>query len=263
MYDYKLLNNHYVVDINGHHFIIDTGAPFSYSFVNGLNEVIINGVGHKLRVPSARFNVRKTHTLVGYPVDGLLGADSFKETGFTIYKDNEEGGRIDFAVNKISGKSYRVLTYANGSAPLIQTDNGKLYLVDTGARYGYGAKEMFNGLSSFATVWDYNPDLGDLNSPIYNVEVAMNNKKCHTTACYNSNVTFHIPNFLMIGNITDFFEKECCFDYQGDRVVLNQRRLNLQPSFSQPRFSFGVLLFEAYRFQNHSRNYLIQIGNGV
>ena len=221
MYNYVLINNHYIVNIENKYYILDTGSPFSYSFVNGLDKVFIDGVEHKLGVPGARFSVKKTYDLVGFPVDGLLGSDAFRKTGFTIYKQNKEGGLIDFKANNIKGNAYQILMLANNAAPLIQTDDKKFYLVDTGARYGYGAKEIFKGLTSFGTVWDYNPYLGDLYSPIYNVEVMMNNKKCHTTACYNNNVTFDIPNFLMVGNITDLFEKECCVDYLGKKVVFN------------------------------------------
>lgn len=221
MYNYKLLNNHYVVEIDGDHYIVDTGSPKSYKFRRDLTGVTIDGVWHGLNVPKPNFSLPKTRKLVGYPVDGLIGADVFGSTGLTIYKDNEEGGRIDFASHNINGSTYPMLALPNGSAPLIQTDNNKLYLVDTGARYGYGSKSMFNGLTSFDTVWDYNPDLQDMYSPIYNVEVEFNNKKCHTTACYNSNVTFPIPNFLMVGNITDLFQKECCINYRERKIIFN------------------------------------------
>ena len=223
MYNYKLLNNHYVVEIGEHHFIIDTGFPWSVTFNDRLKRVKVYNKVVELQNPTFfGFDIRKTHKLVGYPVDGLLGADAFRDTGLTIFKDNEEGGRIDFAAHNINGSAYPMVALTNNeSTPFIKTDDGKLYLVDTGARYGYGVKEMFNGLTSSNTVWDYNPMLGDLYSTIYNVEVSMNNKKCHTTACYNVRVTFPIPNFLMVGNITDFFEKECCIDYTGRKIIFN------------------------------------------
>lgn len=223
MYNYKLLNNHYVVKIGENHFIIDTGFPWSVTFKSGLSRVNIDGNIMDLQNPTFfGFDIKKTHKLVGYAVDGLLGADAFRKTGLTIYKDNEEGGRIDFASHDINGSTYPMVALTNNdSTPFIKTDDGKLYLVDTGARYGYGAKAMFNGLNSVNTVWDYNPMLGDLYSNIYNVDVHMNNKKCHTTACYNIRVTFNIPDFLMVGNITDFFEKECCINYQAKKIIFN------------------------------------------
>ena len=101
MYNYVLINNHYIVNIENKYYILDTGSPFSYSFVNGLDKVFIDGVEHKLGIPRARFSVTKTYDLVGFPVDGLLGSDAFGKTGFTIYKQNKEGGLIDFKINKI------------------------------------------------------------------------------------------------------------------------------------------------------------------
>ena len=42
MYKYKLLNNHYVVEIDNRHYIIDTGYPYSVTFRNDLNVVKVN-----------------------------------------------------------------------------------------------------------------------------------------------------------------------------------------------------------------------------
>ena len=218
--NYRLLNNHYVVDINGYHFIIDTGSPKSFSFRNDLRQITINNVQHGLDCSWSRSDIEKTHQLVGYPVDGLLGKDVFGRTGLTFYRENESGGRVEFATHHINGDAFP-FELMNDYAIFMRIDNNKLYLVDTGARYGYGAKSMFNGLTSFDNVWDFNPYLKDLYSPIYNVEIQLNNKKRHTVACYNEHVAFNIPNFLMVGNITDLFERECCIDYINRRIIFN------------------------------------------
>ena len=39
MYKYKLLNNHYVVEIDDKHYILDTGYPYSITFRSDLNMV--------------------------------------------------------------------------------------------------------------------------------------------------------------------------------------------------------------------------------
>lgn len=218
---YRLLNNHYVVEIDGYNFVIDTGSPRSYSFRNDLREVQILNNNLKLNPAGYNFDIKKIHKLVGFPVDGLLGKDAFGETGLTFYKENEAGGQVEFASHNIEGASFPIVELLNGYGILMQIDNNKLYLVDTGARYGYGASHMFNGLTNFDNVWDYNPMLGDLYSPIYHVDVEINHKKCHASACYNRSVTFPVPNFLMIGNITDFFERECCIDYKNRKVIFN------------------------------------------
>ena len=219
MYKYKLLNNHYVVEIDNKHYILDTGYPYSITFRSDLNMVKVNNHFFPLSAPGYRFDIKKTHKLVGYPVDGLLGLDVFGESGFTIYKDNEEGGRIDFASHDIDGIACPMVGMQ--IAPIINVNNNKFYLVDTGARYAYGSKSVFNGLTPFDEVDDYNPTLGVLHSPIYHTEITIKNKRCPIDVCYNSNVTSLIPNICIVGNITDLFDKECCVNYRDRKIIFN------------------------------------------
>ena len=219
MYNYKLLNNHYVVEIDNKHYILDTGYPCSITFRNDLNVVKVNNHFFPLSAPGYRFDIKKTHKLVGYPVDGLLGLDVFGDSGFTIYKDNEEGGRIDFASNDIDGITCPMV--AMQIAPIIYINNNKFYLVDTGARYAYGTRSICNGKLPFDQVDDYNPHLGDLHSSIYHTEVEIKGKRCPLDVCYNSNVASMIPNIYIVGNITAFFEKECCVNYRDRKIIFN------------------------------------------
>ena len=73
MYKYRLLNNHYVVEIDNRHYIIDTGYPYSVTFRNDLNVVKVNNHFYSLMPSGYGFDIQKTHNLVGFPVDGLLG----------------------------------------------------------------------------------------------------------------------------------------------------------------------------------------------
>lgn len=221
MYNYKLLNNHYVVEIDGHHYIIDTGYPFSVTFRSDLNMVKVNNRFYPLSPAGYSFNIQRTHQLVGFPVDGLLGLDVFQDTGLTFYKDNENGGRVDFASHDINGIKCPIISLLGGYAPIINVNGNKLFLVDTGAKYGYGSRNMFNGLTPYAEVDDYNPTLGELKSPIYHTSIKVKEKECPIDVCYNPRVTFQVPNFLMVGNITTLFNKECCINYREMKIIFN------------------------------------------
>lgn len=219
MYNYKLLNNHYIVEIDNKHYILDTGYPYSITFRSDLNMVKVNGIYHALSAPGYRFDIKKTHKLVGYPVDGLLGLDVFGETGFTIYKDSEEGGHIDFASNDIRGITCPMVGF--NIAPIINVNESKLFLVDTGARYAYGNRSVFVGLTPYSEVDDYNPTLGDLHSSIYHTEITIKNKRCQIDVCNNVQVASMISNIYMVGNITTLFEKECCVNYRDRKIIFN------------------------------------------
>lgn len=223
MYRYQLSNNHYVVEIDGYHFIIDTGYPYSITFRNDLRSIRINDYDVNLIEPGYRFNIPATHQLVGYPVDGLLGLDAFGQTGLTFYKEDNQGGHVDFASHDIDGDVHHIVALHQGFAPLIKTNDNKMFLVDTGARYSYGVKGMFDGLTPFNVVTDYNPYLGNMRSPIYHVSITLNEKEYHIDVCYNERAVSltGVNNLLMVGNITDFFQKECCINYRDRKIIFN------------------------------------------
>ena len=225
MYNYKLLNNHYVVEIDGNHYIIDTGFPCSVTFRSDLHKVEIEGKKKPIELQNPaifRFSIPKTHWLVGYPVDGLLGFDALSE-GVTFYKDNEMGGRVDFTAHNIDGEVHQIVKFHQNYCPMINVNGDKLFMVDTGARYGYGDISMFVGSNPFSIVDDYNPSLGSMRSPIFHTSINLKGKGYNIDVCYHERAISLAgePNLLMVYNITDFFEKECCIDYTGRKIIFN------------------------------------------
>lgn len=219
MYKYRLLNNHYVVEIDNRHYIIDTGCPFSFTFRNDLNMVKINNHFYPLNPSGYTFNIKKTHNLVGFPIDGLLGSDVFGESGLTFYKEKEAEGKVDFASHDINGVMCPIVGMMH--APIININGRNKFVVDTGARYAYGSGNAIAGLKPYGEVDDYNPSLGDLHSPIYHSEIMVNEKRCPIDVCYNSKVASNTPGVFIIGNITTLFEKECCINYREKKIILN------------------------------------------
>ena len=219
MYKYKLLNNHYVVEIDNRYYIIDTGSPISVTFRNDLNVVKVNNHFHSLLPSGYMFDIRKTHDLVGFPVDGLLGSDVFIESGITFYKDTKEEGRVDFNSHDIDGITCPIIGMKH--APIIKINNNKKYLVDTGARYAYGQKSVFTNLRPYDEVDDYNPYLGKLHSPIYQVEIVVKEKRCSLDVCDNPRVASSLPDVFIVGNITTLFDKECCINYKEGKIIFN------------------------------------------
>ena len=91
MYYYKLINNHYIVDIDGQHFLIDTGCQFSFWVSTPMNEITINGDKYPLQNKPTNFDVNESNNLVGVQADGFIGMDIISKTSLTIF-----GGCIDF-----------------------------------------------------------------------------------------------------------------------------------------------------------------------
>ena len=63
--NYKLVNNHYIVQIDGKNYLIDTGSPVSFWTNKPINEVVIGDRGYSLKNPPYRFNSEETNALVG------------------------------------------------------------------------------------------------------------------------------------------------------------------------------------------------------
>ena len=139
MYSYKLINNHYIVNIDGYNFLIDTGSPFSF-WISSLNkELTINEKKYYLHNRPSNFDVQSTFNLVGVQLDGFIGMDIISNTGLTIHKDE----MMEFKIQEIEGKPIQMST----SWPLYVQIGSNLmsgkFIIDTGAKYGYGVTSLF------------------------------------------------------------------------------------------------------------------------
>ena len=92
MYNYTLSNNHYIINIEGNNYLLDTGSPVSFSLKQGLNSVVINQRRCSLPYNVMNLDIEATRELVGMDIDGFIGMDIIRQTSLTIYKD----GRIEF-----------------------------------------------------------------------------------------------------------------------------------------------------------------------
>lgn len=213
MYSYKLVNNHIIVDIEGKNYVLDTGFPFSFSFI-GDNYVEIDERKVRLAPKPVQFNNAKTFECIGMAVDGLLGLDSF--VAVTIYKN----GIIDFKANDIDGDVIHMIRdfplAINVSFGSVQ---GRL-AIDTGAKYGYGRKEIFD-VDPFDRVNDYNPYIGELRSDIYHLTVTINGKQKPIDVCYNPK-PYHMmsQSIVCIASITSLFDEACVIDIERSRLIL-------------------------------------------
>jgi hypothetical protein len=78
MYRYQMSNGHYVVEIEGLHFLLDTGAPVSFWLKRPKGSIKIDGKEFILNDGREKTLVAKTEKLVGVPLDGFLGLDILK-----------------------------------------------------------------------------------------------------------------------------------------------------------------------------------------
>ena len=219
MYSYRLINNHYAVDINGKNYLIDTGIPFSFSFDPSVHEIEIDGRIYPLMQKPIGVEPNKIFTLVGMKLDGFIGLDIISDTSLTIYKNgtlyfssrNEDGLKIK------NLDSIYILFQVN-----IDGEQG-FYLLDTGAKYGYGVKRVFKNKTPFErNVYDYNPSLKELYSDMYHIDVSINRVTKTLDVGDNDLVGMTLNNMrvTIIGNVTTLFDEVVVFDMKNHIITL-------------------------------------------
>ena len=217
MYNYKLSNNHYIINIEGNNYLLDTGSPVSFSLKPGLNSVTINERRYPLGYNVMGLDIAATREFVGIDIDGFIGMDIVRQTSLTIYKD----GRIEFRV--LPEEGYRLNMLMSFGLIKIQATCNNLvapYLVDTGARYAYGIEGLFRGNQPFGHIKDYNPRLGHFDSDIYHLSVDFGPIQKIVDIANSSLVRndLAMTASLIVGNITDLFDEVCVID-MSHRVV--------------------------------------------
>ncbi len=234
MYSYELVNNHYIVEIDGQKFLIDTGTPSSFWVSHPIKEITIDGNKYPLKNRPLNFGVNQTNNLVGIIVDGFIGMDILSQTSLTIYSGREEKN-IDFGeipeslIENMRNDKTRHLIEApmtTGWPLTVQIDSNLMtgkFVIDTGAKYGYGVSGLFHGQTSFDHVNDYNPSLRHLDSDIYHLEIAIGGEKKIIDVCNNSIVASTLlihMGALMIGSVSSLYNDVCSLDTKKGKLIL-------------------------------------------
>ena len=218
MLDYKLINNHYIVDIDGKNYLIDTGHLASF-WVNGpMAEVTIDGRRYRLGSKPTNLDVEQTNALVGVRVDGFIGMDIISTTGLTIYKS----GIMEFDVIDIPGEQTPMSTHWPLMVKARCGAASGTFIIDTGAKYAYGIPSLFAGRKSCGHVHDYNPDLGKMESDLFSLYIVICGKEKTIAACDEPRVGASLSKngSILIGNVSSLFEDACVLDTKKGRLIL-------------------------------------------
>ena len=221
MYSYELKNNHYIIDIDGMKYLLDTGSRISF-WINPecQSGVVIDNVRYPLHSRPRCLNVYETENLVKSHIDGFIGLDIIYQTSLTIYKNN----KIDFKVTDIDGNKFSLAMIHNLPSVSIFSNDIKGYLlIDTGAMVGYGITELFDNRKPMFHVEDYNPTFGKLNGDLFETCVSFNeNFIKYVDVCKNDQVSNVLKELdsILITNVTTFFDDVCVFDFEKRVLVL-------------------------------------------
>ena len=232
MYSYELINNHYIVNIDGKKFLIDTGSPFSFWVSSPIKEITIYDNKYPLQNRPLNFDVDETNNLVGAIVDGFIGMDIISKTSLTIYSGAPEGiiefSEVpDWIINGLIKMNYKYTEVPMTTRwPLMVQIGSNLmtgkFVIDTGAKYGYGVSGLFYKQTAFDHVSDYNPSLGHLDSDIFHLEIVIGGQKKTIDVCSNSTVASTLIHMgaLMIGSVSSLYNQVCSLDTKKGKLIL-------------------------------------------
>jgi len=219
MYDYELRNNHYIVKIDGKNFLIDIGWPASFGMEPSLREVNIDGVTYPLQRKMDIVNRAKIEKMVGTTIDGFIGEDIIQRTSLTIDKRNK---KVSFSRSDEKGATidYELLY---GYVMVVELDEPKgRCIVDTGAMVGYGTHDLFVGKHYKEFVDDYNPRLGDMHSPLFDLDIVIGGVTKRVEICHNVDVEFDDLNAsgskIVVG-IHELFNEVFVIDAQRRQII--------------------------------------------
>lgn len=220
MYNYQLIRNHYVVDIGGSLYFIDTGCPSSYTRSGSLT---IDGRPFRTGIiPETELApIRET---VGAEVSGLIGCDILTKTSLTIHKD----GFLNFAAEDNEGETIDFAYPASYPVGLpCDLDNGKeaVAIIDTGAMIYYGKypEYFFKGFL-VGEYDDYNPQLKMMRSKFYKQTVRIGSKTIEIPVGDNAGangLALRFPNAAIVMNVTELFERAVVFDFERREIIFN------------------------------------------
>ena len=173
-YKIELVGGHIlIVDDRGSKVLIDTGSPLSFH-----SDGVVAIDGETVTVPTTLLVADSDYVTkhVGTKVEGLVGMNILERKGVLI---DVPGGRVVFGqptegMTRVPSRFVRLPIVRGGYMCVDMDINGKqvAVIVDTGAPVSYVAPSLTEGLTAKETVKDFNPSVGEFETPIFEFPAA-------------------------------------------------------------------------------------------
>ena len=168
-YKIELVSGHIlIVDDRGSKVLVDTGSPLSFH-----SDGVVAIDGETVKVPTTLLVADSDYVTkhVGTKVDGLVGMNILERKRVLIYVP---GGRVVVGhptdgMRRVPSRCMRIPIVGGGYMCVDMDLNGKQVevIVDTGAPVSYVAPSLTEGLAAKETVTDFNPSVGEFETPIF------------------------------------------------------------------------------------------------
>ena len=173
-YKIELVSGHIlIVDDRGSKVLVDTGCPLSFH-----SDGVIAIDGKTVKVPTTLVVADSDYVTkhVGTKVEGLVGMNILDRKGVLI---DVPGGRMVVGhptdgMTRVPSRCMRIPIVGEGYMCVDMDINGKQVevIVDTGAPVSYVTPSLTEGLAAKETVKDFNPIVGEFETPIFEFPAA-------------------------------------------------------------------------------------------
>jgi hypothetical protein len=183
---YLLSNGHIIIQHKGNNLLVDTGSPTSFG---NINSVVFEGSTFEL--PDSMMgmvNVGSLTDFIGTAIDALIGNDILSQFDVEIAPSTNE---VNFFVPGTSELQGAIFPFADSlSFPIagiadipviIMPINGRetKIIFDTGAKLSYLGTDYTQDLISQETMRDFNPLIGDFETPVFVVPITIGDTTIH------------------------------------------------------------------------------------
>ena len=192
-YKIELVRGHVLmVDDRGSKVLIDTGSPLSF---NADGVIAIDG--ETVTVPTTLVVADSDYVTknVGTKVDGLVGMNILERKGVLV---DVPGGRVVFGhptqgMTKVPTRYIKMPIVGGGYMCVDMDIRGKQVkaIVDTGAPVAYVSPTLTEGLTAKETVKDFNPSVGEFETPLYEFTAAFGGQEFEMRAG-------HLPKLMQM-----------------------------------------------------------------
>lgn len=161
---------HLFANLNGHDWLLDTGAPSSFGSIPSL--AIENRI---FRIPESYMGLTgaKLSEFVGKSTVGIIGADVLNE--FDILLDVPQG-QVSFSVGPIELAGAAIRTDQFMGIPIIEANIGgvcRRMFFDTGAQVSYFQDASLTTFPSAGRITDFYPGFGQFQTETYLVDMVL------------------------------------------------------------------------------------------
>ncbi|MEP4149276.1 MAG: hypothetical protein ABJL54_18800 [Halioglobus sp.] len=167
-YSCSLINGYPIANIRGRNFLVDTGLPFTVAD----RPMLIEGKRFEVAPEVMGITARQMSSSIGFPVDGILGANVTDEFVLTIKPLQHQLG-FDQYLDAFPVKME--IENLGGTAIMKQTIAGKRIkaFLNLGTRLSYISPAMIEGLEPIGLQSDVLGMVGEIETEVYELPISI------------------------------------------------------------------------------------------